>query len=165
MILSSQFPVNLQAILKIEKFWTIKNDLIMTFSHVYADDTRDFFPFPKPNVVWCAPFPQVTRWYKSLLFPASSYKMSFCEPRHRPTSTRGRTLTACWREKGSTRGLPFRRMGGRRSNYQFGSTRRWKCKFPSGLQPRRPGTRESQVEPWRGNFSLQNQSKSMILDN
>ena len=64
MILSSQFPVNFQAILKIEKFWTIKTDLIVTFSHVYADDTKDrkawnswnpvnsaLFPSPEPTPV------------------------------------------------------------------------------------------------------------------
>ena len=64
MILSSQFPVNLQAILKIEKFWTINHVLIMTFSHIYADDTKNrkawkswnpvnsaLFPSPEPTAV------------------------------------------------------------------------------------------------------------------
>ena len=41
MILNAPSPVNLQAILKIEKFLKHKNDPVLIFPHICANDTKD----------------------------------------------------------------------------------------------------------------------------
>ena len=130
MILSSQFPVNLQAILKIEKFWTIKNVLIMTFSHVYADDTKDrkawkswnpvnsaLFPSPEPTAVI------VSFWVvlKSLWLSSMATFLHWKENSNRPPSGLNTAYKLEWplENRQKTRGM-------------FGKLKKWYLKH-SGL--------------------------------